>query len=473
MKNQKKVAKKTVTKPSGARPNYPSAQWLSELLCCRNRLGLGLAALCGPLLATSGSAADASAVTKPAGIQKPAWLSDLSVTAKESYDDNVYLAEYGTLANLGSWVSTISPKVGVNFAPLLGEQTVLEALSLAYAPDFSFYHEEQSESYNAHRALFATKGKAGSISFNAENSFSYVDGDEEGPIYDRGRSAYATGAPRERREQYQDRAKVTFQYDQEKWFVRPTAALMYFDLLTDLRSQAGYDNYCDRYDVNGGVDFGYKLDPKLAVTLGYRYGHQYQQQYEFDPSNLSSSSDYNRVLVGFEGKPWKWLTFGAQAGPDFRSYEDDTANHTTPLDDHDPVTYYAEASVAAEVSAKDVITFKYKQWQWLSSLGKLPTFESCYDLGYRHKFNKKLSLDLGGRLLAADYTIANVPASKRNDMQYTVTAGVTYAFNSHLSANVAYALDLGQNAQDGLTSIVAAEREYEHNLVSVGVNFKF
>jgi opacity protein-like surface antigen len=436
-------------------------------------IGLGLAALCGPFLAVSAGAADAPALSKDSGFQKPAWLGELSGTLKESYDDNVFMVENGKLANRSSWVTTVSPKVGFNLVPLLGDQTVLQALSLAYAPDFSFFHEEDSEDFTAHKLNLSLKGKSGNVTFAAENGFCYIDGDDEAPTYDRGRSAYAIAGPRERREQFQDRAKITIQYDKEKWFIRPTASLLYFDLRTDLRNVAGYDNYCDRYDVNGGLDLGYKITPKVAATLGYRYGHQDQQQFSFDAAHLSSSSDYHRVLFGFEGKPLDWLTVCVQAGPDFRSYEENSGTHTTPLDDLDETTYYAEASLAAQVTKNDVVSFKYKQWRWLSSVGKLPALDSTFDLGYKHKFNSQLSMDLGARFLESDYSIANVASGNRIDQMYTFSAGVTYAFTSQLTASLAYSFDLGRNDANGLTSAAESDREFERNLVSLGATYKF
>ena len=132
-------------------------------------IGLGLAALCGPFLAVSAGAADAPALSKDSGFQKPAWLGELSGTLKESYDDNVFMVENGKLANRSSWVTTVSPKVGFNLVPLLGDQTVLQALSLAYAPDFSFFHEEDSEDFTADKLNLSLKGKRGNVTFAAEH----------------------------------------------------------------------------------------------------------------------------------------------------------------------------------------------------------------------------------------------------------------------------------------------------------------
>jgi len=433
------------------------------------------------LFASPAMAAEPAKVAATAPAKPPVWLTDLSLGLKESYDDNLFMVSGAGAPKQDSWLTTISPKVGINFAPLIKGQKTLQVLSVGYAPDFVIYHDQSSESYNAHRLATTLKGKAGAFSFNVDNGFNFIDGSAVSPTYSRllhddQRSAFATAVPRERREQIQDRAKIVLQYDWKKCFLRPTATLLYYDLMTDQRTNAGYQNYCDRYDVNGGVDFGYKLAPAMAVTLGYRYGHQYQEEYRtaIDATHTSSPSDYHRVLFGFEGKPLTWLTAAVQAGPDFRSYPATTATHTTPLSDKHPVTYYAEASLTATLTPDDTLTFKYKQWQFLASTGKLPLFDSSYDLSYRHKFGKSLSLDLGAKLGCLDYTVATGTSSLRNDSMLTGSAGLAYAFSSHLSANLAYSFDLGRNQQDALAAGQTEKyREFDRNLISLGATVKF
>ena len=89
-------------------------------------------------------------------------------------------------------------------------------------------------------------------------------------------------------------------------------------------------------------------------------------------------------------------------------------------------------------------------------------------------------MDLGGKVLEADYTAGNEtnPAgqnsSLRDDMEYEVSAGVTYAFNSHFSANLAYTYDAGANAMNNLPAKLGpAYRNFEHQVVSLGLQFKF
>jgi len=54
---------------------------------------------------------------------------------------------------------------------------------------------------------------------------------------------------------------------------------------------------------------------------------------------------------------------------------------------------------------------------------------------------------------------------------YVGSIGVSYAFTPHLSANVGYAADLGRNQQDN--AVAADYRNYDRQLVSLGVNYKF
>lgn len=416
----------------------------------------------------------------PAAITKPAWLTEISIGVKEVYDDNVLgVSGDGPMRTEGSWVTTISPKLGFNLLPLFGKPKSLQTFSFGYAPDFVTYHNDtigtnlSHESFNLHRFTTVLKGKVDTFSFSFDNAVAYVDGDRESPVYsfptDSTRAGYSTGFPRERREQVQDRAKVALQYDWEKWFIRPTAALTYYDLLTRQKNLPGYQNYADRYDVNGGADLGYRINPQLAVTLGYRYGHQYQQAYFFSPTK-HAPNDYHRALLGIEGKPWKWLTVSFQAGPDFRSYESAT---DASVKDADPVKYYGEGNLVVNATANDTVTFKYRQWQWVVSTGRIPYYDSSFDLTYRRKFSKDFFAELGARMLEADYTTGSLPNAQRIDQQYSVAASLNYAVNANLALNLTYSLDLGRNAEDAVPANMEKYREFDRQVVGLGAVFKF
>jgi opacity protein-like surface antigen len=457
-------------------------------------------------------ASAAFAAETPAAVstdwQKPAWLTDLSAGVKESYDDNVLLVadKNPGMSAQSSWITTVSPKVGFNFAPLLGTQKTLQTLSLVYAPDFNIYHDASSESYNAHKLANAIKGKTGDFSFALENAFLFNDGSSTAPTYalnqnpapapltglyqaDKNRSAYATATARERRKQIQDRSTVVLQYDVGKFFIRPTASLLYYDLMTDWQNGSakgykGYQNYVDRADVNGGLDLGYKVTDGMAVTVGYRYGHQYQQALPHSDDTLKvngqqaqSSADYQRLLLGLEGKPLKWLTVKLAGGPEFRDY-----NSAAPVNNDHPVNYYGEASVSAAITTSQTLSFTYKHWQWVSSTGKLPYADNTYALAYHLNATKKLGLDLGAKYLFSDYTCGSTSLtggnattagqSQRNDAMYSLSAGASYAFTPHFSASLGYTCNLGRNQQDNVGALVGY-RDFDQNVVSLGVQYKF
>lgn len=442
----------------------------------------GAATLCNLTAPSGAQGADATTNTASLLWTKPAWLTDLSLGVKESWDNNVFLVSGQGAKPQSSFITTVSPKIGFNAAPLLGDQKVLQVLAFGYAPDIVTYHDEDSESYNAHRFATTIKAKTEDFSAAVDNGFNYIDGSKEAYAYaggpnhlDKNRSAYATAAPRERRLQMQDRAKITLEYNVDRFFVRPTSSLLYYDLMTDKKNTTavpGYQNYCDRYDVNGGADAGYKVLDNLALTTGYRYGHQYQEKYAtaIDASNLSATSDYQRLLFGIETKPLKWLSISVLEGPDFRSYD-----HTAPVHDFHPVKNYGEGAITADITVQDSLAFKYKQWQWVSSTGKLPLLESTYDLSYRHKFTKDFSLDAGTKLGTSDYTSGTDTGSKRDDWMYTYSLGLSYNFTANLGMSLAYAVDLGRNMEDGLSTSKDGKdfRQFDHHLVSLGAIFKF
>ncbi len=429
---------------------------------------------------------------------KPAWLTDLSLGVKESYDDNLLLVSGKDpgLSLQSSWITTVSPKLGFNFAPLLGKESAFQTLSLAYAPDFVVYNDASSESYNAHKIANVIKGKTGDFSFSVDNAFLFNDGNTAVPNYalnqgsdaagqyDKNRSSFSTAAPRERRKQIQDRAAVVFQYDIDKFFVRPIASLLYYDLMTDWHNASvapykGCQNYADRADVSGGLDFGYKVVTNLAVTVGYRYGHQYQQALPNSVDSLTvngqqaqSSSDYQRFLVGLEGKPWSWLTAKLLGGPDFRDY-----NADAPVDNHQPIDYYAEVFLVAALTSKQSLGFTYRHGRWMSSNGKLPSADSVCGLTYHWNATKQLGIDLTARYADSDYTVGStdktLKASLRNDGMYSFSAGVSYAFTSHFSASLGYAYDIGNNEMDQMVGSPPGYRNFDHQLVSLGAQYKF
>ncbi len=404
-------------------------------------------------------------------VNKPAWMTELSFGIKEGYDDNILGVSGNHMPRSYSWLTTLSPKIGIDFAKLIDSQNVLQELSFKYQPESTTFSQASEENNIAHRLLNTIKAKMGDTSLNLDNAFVYVDGSNTAPIYsspDNVRSSYAHAMPRERRHQYQDQMKLNLKVDLGPFFVRPAGSLQFWDMLTDQKTTSGYQNWVDRYDINGGMDVGRSISSQMAVFLGYRYGHQYQGNVL--NSKYSSTNDYQRAIAGVEGKLFKWLTLSIVAGPDFRQYDD-----TAPVNNKNQVDFYGESSLTAEITKKDAVTLKYKAQQWISSSGQVPTFDTGFDLGYRHKFLSTLAWNLNGQIKNADYTVGNLntgsKTSLRNDWLYGISTGLSYDINENIGVNFNIAANFGRNEQDGITN--ADYREFDQCVTSIGVFTKF
>ena len=434
-------------------------------------------------------------------LKKPEWLPQLSLGIKESYDDNVFGVSGNGMRPQNAWITSISPGVGFNFAPLLNPESSIQTLLLNYTPDFVFFalphkeapYNEPSQSYDAHKVGTVLNGAVDNFSYSVSNAFLYNDGSRNAPTYalnqlgatgeyDKYRDHYAYVPSRERANQIQDRETTSLTFDFGPAFVRPTDSLLLYDMNTVFHNSSkapyeGYQNFPSRNDVNGGLDLGYKVVTNVALTVGYRYGSQYQQQ--FSPSITSdytnySSSTYQRVLFGVEGKPWNWLELRLAGGPDFRDY-----NSHTPINNLHPTKYYGEASLTATITANQSLTFYYKQWQWVASTGFIPTWDSTYDLDYHWNLTKKVGFDLDAKIQQYDATGGNDVAtgtdpSLRCDRLYTISPALTYAFTPQLSANLSYTYDAGNNELSNLPAAnQAAYRNFIHQVVSLGLIYKF
>src|SRR5579862_2607049 len=208
------------------------------------------------------------------GFVRPGWLTDLSFGIKESYDDNVQRVSGLSMPAEGSWVEVLSMKLGVDLAPWLAAPGTIQTFALIYQPDRVVYNQAPSESFTAHRLNTVLKGKTGDLSYSLDNAFLYNDGSKLAETYalnqlsgagadqnDKSRNSLAHAAPRERRNQIQDRYTAFLQWDTPYLFVRPISQFNEIDMRTDLFNTSkapylGYQDYVVRYDVNVGADLG-------------------------------------------------------------------------------------------------------------------------------------------------------------------------------------------------------------------------
>jgi hypothetical protein len=225
---------------------------------------------------------------------KPAFALPTNVTCKveasvkETYDSNVYLQDKAPTnhipgavsAGKGSFVTTISPKLSLDYAACPAFK-----VTLSYAPDITWYASAPSEDNTTHRWGVNLGGAMDKTAWDLQNTFTYIIGSDEGPIFARPQDIPPIGGIplRDRRAAFIYRSNFKLTQTSGKWMFRPVVSAYVHDFKTDLRPSPSpsvytYENYIDRQDINGGLDIGYEVVKHLRILAGYRYGRQDHQQ---------------------------------------------------------------------------------------------------------------------------------------------------------------------------------------------------
>ncbi len=409
-------------------------------------------------------------------------------TVKETYDSNVYLQDNApnpanvaaaqaagltaVQANKGSFATSILPKVGLDYKPCSAFN-----LSLGYAPEIVFYQSTPSEDYVTHRALFNFGGTLGNATWELVNTATYIDGSTTGPTFARPDDIPAIGGIplRDRRAAFIFRNGFRLTEPVGKWFFRPVATAYIHDFKTEQLYQTpaqktlfSYENYVDRQDINGGLDVGYEVVKKTYLVAGFRYGRQ--DQYTLPGAGgttLHSPYDngYERILAGVEGSPVSWLKLAVLAGPDIRQYNSGTPAGFDPTE----ILVYWDASATVLPTANDTVTLKSTRFEQpaFSSFSMYQDIKT--DLLWRHKFSDQFTTALGFTLYIGDW---QAPVN-RDDWIYTPSAGLTYNYNKHLSAEFAYSYDWVDSKVSASVEPLTNSHEYTRHLISLAVKYSF
>jgi hypothetical protein len=400
------------------------------------------------------------------------------ITVKETYDDNVFILD--TPPNPAvtppagfpisepkkeSFVTSVTPNVAFDYRPCAAF-----AATLSYAPEIVTYHNAHSEDHVAHRGALNFSGKIEGVAYESLNSLTWIDGNDLGPVTIRPGDCRAIGGLplRDRRDAliFKDGIKVTIPAG--KWFFRPVFCAYVHDFHTKQfantnSSQFIYDNFVDRWDVNGGIDIGYEAFEKTKLVAGYRYGHQ--QQGELLGADSPYSSDYQRFLLGIEGTPAPWLKLAVLAGPDVR----DWCGGTRPGFDRDEVVWFIDGTMTLSPTKNDTAIIRVTRYEQPAFTSHSIYEDIKYDLTWRHKFTGKFSAGAGFTAYLADW---QAPVH-REDWVYTTSVMAGYAFNAHLSAEVSWSYDWVENKVPVSRSAYAEGREFTRNLVSLAVKYLF
>jgi len=158
-------------------------------------------------------------------------------TVKETYDSNVYLQDNAPTpanvtaaqaagfrpvqANKGSMVTTITPKIGLDYKP-----NAAFNLSAAYSPEIALYTSAEHEDYVTHRGTLNFNGKVGQTSWEWQNAPTYIQGSRQGPTFARPDDVPAIGGIplRDRRAAFIFRNSFRLTQTAGDWFFRPVAS---------------------------------------------------------------------------------------------------------------------------------------------------------------------------------------------------------------------------------------------------------
>jgi hypothetical protein len=414
------------------------------------------------------------------------WKAEASV--KETYDSNVYLqdnapaaanvaaAEAAGLrpvqANKGSFVTTITPKVGLDYKP-----NAAFNLSAAYSPEIGLYNSAEDEDYVTHRGTLNFNGAVENTSWELLNAATYIQGSTQGPTFARPDDIPAIGGIplRDRRAAFIFRNSFRLTQTVGDWFFRPVASAYIHDFQTDQRYQTAlqksmfsYENYIDRQEISGGLDVGYDVGKKTYLVAGYRFGRQ--DQYTLPGAGGTTlhstyGNYYHRILLGVEGSPASWLKLAVLAGPDIRQFDAGTPAGFN----RNNLLVYWDASVTVLPDENDTLTLKSTRYEQpaFSSFSMYQDIKT--DLAWRHKFNDQFSAQIGFTLYIGDW---QQPVN-RDDWIYTPSAALDYNFNKHLSTELSYSYDWVDSKVPASVEPLTDSHEFTRHLVSLAVKYTF
>ena len=353
---------------------------------------------------------------------------------------------HAATANKSSWLTTVSPRLGLNYE----NNNATFKFQGAYAPDISLYTSAEDEDYVTHRTTLNFSGQVKDATWELLNSPTFIQGSTTGPTYAgptlgvAGQVPAIGGVPvRNRREAFIfiNSFRVTLPFD--RWFIRPVASSYYHDFLTDQRASGPgycYENYIDRQDVNGGLDIGYDLGKKTFLVLGYRYGQQ--DQFKLLGVDSHYDRDYHRFLVGVEGSPAPWIKLALLGGPEIS----DWASGTPAGFDRNKINYWIDAKITLLPTKSDSVVLSHRSYEQPAFASVSVYQDITSSLTWKHTFNAHFSANAGMQLYIGDW---QAPV-KRDDWIYTPTAGLTYTYDKHLSAELDYSRDWAVNQQSSV-----------------------
>ncbi|MBK9138344.1 MAG: outer membrane beta-barrel protein [Verrucomicrobia bacterium] len=397
-------------------------------------------------------------------IKKTPIRPTLSVTLSERYDSNVMLQNRGALDHTESWVTSVQPVIGVT-VPWKGDWP--GSVGFQYAPDFTFFHDRDEESYLRHTGVVRLEAKGDRLRASATIRPQYTDGSTEGPIWgtveDPG-TFPALGAPevRYRRRNFYWQSPLEARYDGQRWYARGVFNARIWDIMTEGRVVPGavYQNYMDRTDVVGGPEAGFKVSPGWEAGVGYRFGHQDHEQNPY-AEPYTYQNDYHRVVGVLSANLLPGVKLTGEAGPSVHQFNPSSAAPGTAV--QETLLYYSVNLNARLATNTQLRAQSYLQF--LPSTAGRAGFQNFALTGsLEQRWTAKLKTALSCEI--QEYNM--IRGLKTWDRVFKAEARVEYVFHRRCSAETWYAREWADNLEPGTSA-----REYDRHIAGLGVKVTY
>jgi hypothetical protein len=361
------------------------------------------------------------------------------IKATIGYNDNLYGTRQGTLANQSSLVFGIEPTLTGTYGKHLRLQYK------ARAETFTSAHSEDNIRHNLGLRL---QGKENEWRYLIETTQTRVQGESDSVIYDMGRNAVAVAYPRERRNQWQNRSQYSIEWRQQEHFIRTRGRLLYYDLDTRRDETLGHQNFLNRYDLNGGFDFG-RAHASFGGDIYFALRHGYTHQGQQGPTASSRTNHYERYFIGWEGRGWEGKFRGVvEAG--FGKYRYSNGPGAERL-----TRPFYRANLSWQMKDNQRLYVEAAEWQWVSSnvtgrgVGLQGRGLSVRFLNYRLGWDSDFAngWQLRNHLHAVGLNYDGVAI---NDWVYTFGSELNFPVNEHWRAQLGVQLNYGRDEKQKL-----------------------
>jgi len=401
-----------------------------------------------------------AAASSPAPVL-PAWKSTLTLSARETYDSNVFLQDHAPSASVvGAAQAKRSSLVTSASLALSAEHRSAAGTTFtgSYTPEVVRYHSASTENHVAHRAQLGLAGSAGNFAWSLTDNLVWIVGDDDSPIYGGPGGAPALGGVpvRDRRSSLLNRSGYKLEWTHGAWLLRTVGSAYWQDFRTRQSRQAGCANYVDRNEVFAGVEAGYEFRPKTRLLAGFRYGRQ--DQGDLHGAGSPYDSARRRFFTGLEGAPAGWLKLSLLAGLETRTF-----SQATPAGfDRHKGLLWIDASATATPGKLDTISATLRRAEQPASTSFSVYEDMTGEISWRHQCTERFSTTAALKVCLANWQLPVL----RRDRIYTPSLVAQYSATKRCQLEGSWSYD------SAMSAIPATEgREFTRHLCAVTVRY--